>query len=97
MMKSGIVVRHLLLPGHRRDAQEIVKYLYETYGDDIYISLMSQYTPFDIPEEFSELDRKVTRREYEALVDYALDLGVTNCFIQEGDVAKESFIPDWDG
>ena len=97
MMKSGIVVRHLLLPGHRRDAQEIVKYLYETYGDDIYISLMSQYTPFDIPEAFSELDRKVTRREYEALVDYALDLGVTNCFIQEGDVAKESFIPDWDG
>ena len=95
MMRSGIIVRHLLLPGHRRDAQEIVKYLYETYGDDIYISLMSQYTPLDIPQEYAELDRKVTRREYESLVDYALELGVKNCFIQEGDVAKESFIPEF--
>ena len=94
MMKKGVIVRHLLLPGHRREAQEIVKYLYDSYGDDIYISLMSQYTPFDIPPEFSELDRKVTKREYEALVEYTLDLGVTNCYIQEGDVAKESFIPE---
>lgn len=95
MMKSGIIVRHLMLPGHRKDAQEIVKYLYDAYGDTIYISLMSQYTPFDIPDDYPELDRRVTKHEYEALVDYTLSLGVTHCFIQEGDAAKESFIPEF--
>ena len=101
MMKRGVMVRHLLLPGHRKNAEAVLQYLWETYGDTIYISLMSQYTPMrqlysgkecDMPE----LLRKVTKREYEQVVDYALQLGITNAFIQEGDVAKESFIPEFD-
>ncbi len=95
MMKKGIIVRQLLLPGHVKESQACVKYIYETYKDDVYLSLMSQYTPFDIPEEYSEINRKCTKREYEKLVDYALELGVENAFIQEGDVAKESFIPSF--
>ncbi len=96
IMKKGIIVRNLLLPGHVKESKECVRYIYETYGDSVYISLMSQYTPFKIPEEYKELDRKCTKREYARLVDYAIELGVTNAFIQEGDVAKESFIPPFE-
>ena len=100
MMRSGVIVRHLLLPGHKKNAKEVIRYVYETYGDDVYISLMNQYTPFErlrnMPE-CKELCRKVTKREYETVVSYLLSLGVQNAFIQEGDTAKESFIPDFDG
>ncbi len=96
MMKKGIIVRNLLLPGHVKESKACVEYIYKTYGDSVYISLMNQYTPFKIPEEFRELNRKVTKREYARLVDYALELGITNAFIQEGDTAKESFIPEFE-
>ena len=98
MMQKGVIVRHLLLPGHVENGKQVVKYVYETYKDQVYLSLMNQYTPFErLSGKFPELCRKVTRREYEALVDYALDLGVENGFIQEGDTAQESFIPSFDG
>lgn len=100
MMKRGVIVRHLLLPGHKQNAKDVIRYVYETYGDSVYISLMNQYTPFIRPDEHpecSELGRKVTKREYEMVVDYAITLGVKNAFIQEGDTAKESFVPDFNG
>lgn len=95
LMKNGVIVRQLLLPGLLEDAKQIVQYLYETYGDRIYLSLMSQFTPLAHVENYPELNRKVSRTEYDALVDYAIDLGVENGFIQEEDVAEESFIPDF--
>lgn len=98
MMTKGVIVRHLLLPGHLKNAKAVVKYLYESYGNQIYLSLMNQYTPLpQVLKEFPELSRRVTKREYERLVDYALSLGVENGFIQEGETAEESFIPDFDG
>ncbi len=97
-IKKGVIVRQLLLPGHVKDAKAVVDYLYTTYGDSIFISLMSQYTPMPaIAEKFPELGRRVTKREYESIVNYALDLGITNAFIQDRKVAKESFIPDFNG
>ena len=110
MMQKGVIVRHLLLPGHKKNAKAVLQYLWETYGDKIYISLMNQYTPMvqltshsgnqkeleEAARQEPQLMRKVTAREYEQVVDYALQLGITNAFIQEGDVAKESFIPDFD-
>lgn len=99
MMKKGVIVRHLLLPGHKKNAREVIRYVHETYQDRVYLSLMSQYTPFERLKELSgceKLSRKVTKREYQAVVEYALSLGVTNAFIQEGDVAEESFIPSFD-
>lgn len=95
IITSGVIVRHLLLPGLLKDTKAVIKYLYETYGDKIYISIMNQYTPLPFIREIPELNRKVTQREYEKAVDYAIDLGVVNGFIQEGDTAKESFIPDF--
>lgn len=96
MMKKGVIVRHLMLPGQIKDSKAIVKYLYETYGDSIYISLMNQYTPMPgIGDKYPELNHTVTAQEYDELVDYAIDLGVENGFIQEGGTASESFIPDF--
>lgn len=95
MMKSGVIVRHLLLPGHLDDSKKIVKYLHDTYGDSIYISIMNQYTPMKGLDRYPELDRRVTEQEYEELVDYAIELGVENGFIQEGETASESFIPEF--
>lgn len=91
---SGVIVRILLLPGHVAEAKLSVKYLYEAYGDSIYISLMNQYTP--MPNMPPPLNRRVTNEEYSELVDYAISKGVKNAFIQEGGAASESFIPAFD-
>lgn len=96
MIEKGVIVRHLLLPGKVKEAKAIVNYLYKTYSNDIYLSLMNQYTPVKQTEEFPELNRKVTRREYDRLLQYAMDIGVENAFVQEGDTAMESFIPAFD-
>lgn len=95
IIKKGVIVRHMILPGHTKDSMEIIKYLHKTYGDTIGISLMSQYTPLSHVKSFPELNRKITKREYEKVVDYALNLGITNAYIQEGDTASESFIPEF--
>lgn len=97
IMKKGMIVRHLLLPGRVKDSKNILKYLCETYGENIYISLMNQYTPTPKVEHDPLLSRKVTVREYERLIDYAISIGLQNGFIQEGETAKESFIPAFDG
>ncbi|WP_330375741.1 radical SAM protein [Butyrivibrio proteoclasticus] len=96
IMAKGVVVRHLLMPGMLIQAKMIVKYLYERYGDKIYISLMNQFTPNGELAQFPEINRKVTDRDYDSLVDYAANLGVTKGFMQVGETAKESFIPDFD-
>lgn len=96
-MTGGVIVRHLLLPGHVREAEEIVRYVYGAYKNQVYLSLMNQYTPFArLAELCPELNRRVTKREYERLIDYTLALGVEQAFIQEGATARESFIPAFD-
>ena len=101
MMTRGIIVRHLILPGCTEDSKAVLKYLWDTYGDDIYLSIMDQYTP--LPRiatldggKYKELDRRVTADEYDDVVNYAVDLGITNAFVQEGEAASESFIPDFE-
>ena len=95
LIQKGVIVRQLLLPGHVNDAKAVLKYLYDTYHDHIYISMMSQFTPIAL-KDYPEINRTVTKREYERLVNYALEIGITNAFIQDGDVAKDSFIPAFD-
>ena len=95
LIQRGVIVRQLLLPGHVNDAKAILKYLHDTYQNSIYISMMSQFTPIAL-KAYPEINRTVTRREYERLIDYAIKIGITNAFIQEGDVAKDSFIPAFD-
>ena len=95
LMEKGVIVRHLALPGCTEDSKNVIKYLYETYGDSIYISIMNQYTP--MPHvSCPELQRRLTDAEYDELVDFAIGIGVENGFVQEGGTAEESFIPEFD-
>lgn len=95
-MLRGTIVRHLMLPGCEEDSRAVLRYLYETYGNRIYISLMNQYTPMPgIEERFPELGRKITPEEYDAAVEYAWELGIRQAYVQEEGTASESFIPDF--
>lgn len=96
VMTAGVIVRHLLLPGMLYDSKHILKYLYEQYGNQIYYSLMSQYTPLAHVKDYPELTKRVSEEAYAHLVHYAEQLGITNGFTQEREVAKESFIPHFD-
>ena len=93
IMQSGVIVRHMMLPGLMLDTKKIMDYLFDTYGNNIYISLMSQYTPLKNVERFPELNRKIDMKKYNSIVDYCMNRGMENVFIQEGSAAKESFIP----
>ena len=94
IMTRGVIVRILLLPGRVAEAQLSLKYLLDTYGDSVYVSLMNQYTP--MPDMKPPLDRPVTRDEYRRLTEYAEKLGLKNGFTQEFGTASESFIPPFD-
>jgi len=96
ILKKGVLVRHLLLPHHIEDSKKILNYLYTTYQNQIYISIMSQYTPLrSLP--YKELNQSVTKTEYNNLLNYAISLGIENAYIQENESANESFIPKFDG
>lgn len=97
IMEKGVVVRHLVLPGHTGESKKVIKFLHDTFGNSIYLSIMNQYTPLSMINEYPELNRKVTEREYEDVVNYAISIGVENGFIQEGETARESFIPEFNG
>lgn len=97
MLRRGTIVRHLVLPGYTQNSRDVIEYLYNTYGNDIYMSIMSQYTPMPRAADYPEINRRVTDGEYDALVDFAAGIGVENAFVQEGASSSESFIPVFDG
>jgi len=94
IMQKGLIVRHLAIPENEKDSKEILSYLYNTYKNNIYISLMNQYTPIK-KTKYNELNRKLSKKEYYNLIDYAISLGIENCFVQEEGTQKKSFIPDF--
>ena len=96
IIKKGVIVRHLMLPELHDDSKKILEYLYKTYGDDIFISIMSQYTPLPtLPKEFPELATKIDMTVYDKVLDFAVSIGIENAFVQEGEAASESFIPEF--
>ena len=95
MMKSGVIVRHLILPLNTDDSIDIVNWFAQNKGD-AFFSLMGQYTPFGKIDDFKELQRKITRREYNKVYTALLDAGIENYFVQELSSASEEFIPHWD-
>ena len=93
IMTKGIIVRCLVLPTKGTDTKKIINYLYKKYQDNIYLSIMNQYTPVNHSDTFTFLNDKVSDSEYDDIINYALDLGVKNAYIQEGETQDESFIP----
>ena len=97
MLTKGVLVRHLVLPGHTGESIRILQYLHEIYGESIILSIMNQYTPLEGVELPREISRKLTRGEYKRVVNAACRMGITQAYIQEGETAKESFIPPFSG
>jgi len=98
IMTKGVIVRHLVLPNHTKDSFRILDYLSDTYADNVYISILNQYTPMPGIDEsrYPELAHVLTERSYNKVINHAIELGIANAFIQEGETFKESFIPIWD-
>ena len=95
LLKQGVVVRHLVLPENTDDSVKILEFLRPVIGEN-YLSIMSQYTPFGQIEAFKELNRKITKREYQKVVDKAQSLDFKNIFLQDFTSSSQEFIPDWD-
>jgi len=97
IMQKGVIFRHLCLPGCSEDSKNVIRYLYENFSKNVYLSIMNQYTP-DLSKKLpSELGRKLSKREYEDIIDYCICLGIENAYVQEDGTAEESFIPEFDG
>lgn len=96
LMLKGVIVRHLLLPGCETDSRYLLQYLHQTYGNDIYVSIMNQYTPMPYVTDIPAFNRRITPEVYDRIVDYAIQIGIENGFIQEGETSSESFIPAFD-
>ena len=97
ILQKGTLVRHLVLPSHTENSRRVIEYLYNTYGDKIYMSIMNQYTPLESVKDYPEINRKLTDSEYDEVLDFAVSIGVENAFVQEGGTVSESFIPIFDG
>ena len=96
-MKHGVLVRHLVLPGHRKESMRLLDWLWQTFADTIYISIMNQYTPLGDLLNIPELNRRLTTFEYESVLDHARTLAIENCYIQQGGTVSASFVPHFDG
>ncbi len=97
ILKKGVVVRHLCLPTCKDDSKAVISYVYENYKENVLLSIMSQYTPFGNCGKYPELSRKLTSEEYDEILNFCLEIGIENAFIQEEEAASESFIPVFDG
>ena len=95
-MLSGCIVRHLVMPLCTSDSKSVLKWFKRELPNSTYLSLMSQYTPFGKIDGMPELSRKITAREYDAVVQTALDLGIERLFLQERESGSTEYIPKWD-
>lgn len=99
LMKRGMIVRHLCLPGQAKDTKKVLRYLHNTYGSNIYISILNQYTPMPqlgaLPPETESLKHPLSREEYDKIIRFAQTIGIEQGFLQEGETQSQSFIPDF--
>ena len=96
IMQKGMIVRHLILPKNTNQSLKILDSIKENLGTDTHISLMAQYTPMGKLDTVPELQRRITAREYEKVVSYALELGFDNIYTQDYSSATEEYIPSFD-
>lgn len=96
LLVRGLMIRHLMLPGAQADSRRIVDWVLDTLPATVYLNLMSQYTPLGRAIEYPDLSARVSRDEYDALVEYAIERGLENGFIQEMDSASSDYVPDFD-
>lgn len=96
LIQKGVIIRHLMLPGLLFDSKKVIDFIYSTFNESVYISLMNQYTPMHEAANYPEINRPLNPNHYDTLIDYCLNLGITKCFIQESGTASKSFVPNFD-
>lgn len=96
LIKSGVVIRHMMLPGLLFDSKKVIDFIYNTFGDSVYVSIMNQYTPMFNAAKYPEINKPVNPKHYDSLTDYALSLGITNGFIQDSEASSKAFVPEFD-
>ena len=95
LIEKGVIIRHLMLPGLLFDSKKIMDYIYKNFGDSVYFSLMNQYTPMHKAKEYEELNRTLNIKHYDSLINYCVELGLTNGFIQGSGTSSKDFVPDF--
>lgn len=95
LIKKGMIIRHLMLPGLLFDSKKVIDSIYSLFRDDVYISIMCQYTPMYNAKNYPEINKKLNSKHYDALVEYAASIGVKNGFIQEPSSSTEDFVPSF--
>lgn len=92
---KGVIIRHLMIPGLLFDSKKVIDYIYNKYGDNVYISLMNQYVPMFKAFDYPEINKSLNPKHYESLINYALDLGVENGFIQDSGTDSVAYVPNF--
>jgi putative pyruvate formate lyase activating enzyme len=95
LLQRGLIIRHLMLPGLLFDTKKALDHIMETYGDSVYVSIMNQYTPMHRAAQYPEINKRLNKRHYESIIQYCLDSGVHNAFIQDTGTATEDYVPDF--
>jgi putative pyruvate formate lyase activating enzyme len=96
LIQKGLIIRHLILPGHTAESISILDWIKTNLPEDVHISLMSQYTPLYKAKLHPQLNRRITRREYDRVVNHLFKIGLENGYVQERDSAEEGeYIPDF--
>jgi putative pyruvate formate lyase activating enzyme len=95
LMKKGVIIRHLILPGHTTDSIDCLDYINAHLGPDTIVSIMSQYEPLHKAQDYPEINRRITKLEYKRVVAHALKLNMMNCFTQDVSSADSKYIPDF--
>lgn len=95
LIQKGIIIRHLLIPGLLSESKKILDFISTNFPSDIYISLMSQYTPMYKACDFPEINKKISKKSYEWLIDYSLFIGLEKGYIQEYDSAQAEYTPEF--
>ncbi|MBE6067691.1 MAG: radical SAM protein [Clostridium lundense] len=96
IIKKGVIIRHMMLPGLLFDSKKIIDYIYNKFKDLVYVSIMNQYTPLNKAKDYPEINKPVNPKIYESFIDYCISIGITQGFIQEEGTVKESFVPEFD-
>ncbi|MCR3760827.1 radical SAM protein [Clostridium felsineum] len=96
LITKGVIIRHLMLPGLLFDSKKIMDYIYNTFNNSVYVSIMNQYTPTFNAEKYPEINKPLNPKHYDALIDYSLSIGIENGFIQDAGTNSKSFIPEFD-
>jgi putative pyruvate formate lyase activating enzyme len=95
IIKKGVIIRHMMLPGLLFDSKKIIDFIYNTFGDSVYVSIMNQYTPIHKASLFNEINKPLNPKHYDSLVDYALSIGIKNGFIQDSGTSSEAYVPSF--